>query len=258
MVIGIVVAVVVVIVGGLMIGRRRSTEASSVHNYRQTLSTLEQLQGRPRSQDQERPAGGAGAAGRPTAGIRRPRAAGQPVPPRPLPARPTRRSLAAMDHGPRHLGAPVLAVVIVAAVVGVILYVGARPHHTTPSAAHTTVTTNPPTTQQSTTTTTSLPARYTAVSTTTSSATYAPATTSYTLSVGASSGTCWMSVTDASGTTVWAHVVTAGAPHSISLSGKATVLIGAPTVATLEIDGVPAVLPTATQSPFTVTLVPAG
>lgn len=258
MVIGIVVAVVVVIVGGLMIGRRRSTEASSVHNYRQTLSTLEQLHGRPWNQDQERLARRTEAAGRQVADMRRPSAAGRPVPSRPLPARPTRRSLAAMDHGPRHLGAPVLAVVIVAAVVGVILYVGARPHRTTPSATRTTDTTSPPTTRQSTTTTTSLPARYTAVSTTTSSATYAPATTTYTLLVGASSGSCWMSVTDASGTTVWAQAVTAGAPHSISLSGKATVLIGAPTVATLEIDGVPAVLPTATQSPFTVTLVPAG
>ena len=235
MVIGIVVAVVVVLAGALLIGRRRTTEASSVHSYRQTLSTLEQLQGRPRSHGQ--PAG---------------------VPTRPLRPRPARRSLAVMDHGPRRLGAPVVAVAIVAVVVGVLLYVGARPHHATPSASRADRTTPTSSTQPPTTTTTSQPARYTAVSSTTSSATYAPATTSYTLTVGASSGNCWMDVTSASGTTVLAQSLTAGTTHPLTLSGKATILIGAPTVAVLEIDNVPAVLPAGAGAPFTVTIIPGG
>ncbi len=236
MVIGVVVAVVVVLVGVLVVGRRRTTEASSVHSYRQTLSTLEQLQGRPRNHSQ-------------AAGVGN----------RPLRPRPARRSLTVMDHGPRRLGAPVLAVAIVAVVVGVLLYVGAKPHHATPpaSASHTTDTTTTRTTQQ-TTTTTSQPARYTAVSSTTSSATYAPATTSYTLTVGASSGNCWMDVTSASGTTVLAQSLTAGTTHPLTLSGKATILIGAPTVAVLEIDNVPAVLPAGAGAPFTVTIIPGG
>lgn len=233
MVIGIVVAVVVVLAGALLIGRRRSADASSVHSYRQTLSTLEQLQGRPRGPGQ--PAG---------------------APTRPLRPRPARRSLAVMDHGPRRLGAPVLAVAIVAVVVGVLLYVGAKPRHPAPAVSHTTDTTT--TTTRQTTTTTSQPARYTAVSSTTSSATYAPATTSYTLTVGASSGSCWMDVTSANGTTVLAQSLTAGTTHPLTLSGKATILIGAPTVAVLKIDNVPAVLPAGAGAPFTVTIVPAG
>jgi hypothetical protein len=89
-------------------------------------------------------------------------------------------------------------------------------------------------------------------------ATYAPATTSYTLTVGASSGNCWMDVTSASGTTVLAQSLTAGTTHPLTLSGKATILIGAPTVAVLKIDNVPAVLPAGAGAPFTVTIIPGG
>lgn len=257
MVIGVVAAVAVVVAIAVLLGRRQSTETHSVKGYHQALSTLEHLQGSPRrdrvpvNRASERPASS-----------RRPDLAR--VPRRPLAppsGRRAQRSLSAMNHGSRRMGAPLLVVVVLAAVVGGLIYVGLRTHHTTPAASRTTDSTGGTSHHHSpgtTTTTTSLPARYTAVSTTTSSATYAPATTTYTLTVGATTGGCWMSVTEANGTTAMAQTLTAGSSRSFSLSGKTTILIGAPSVATVKIDNVAAVLPTGAQAPFTVTLVPAG
>ena len=126
-----------------------------------------------------------------------------------------------------------------------------HPRHTTlppRSQAHATSTT--------TSTTTALPAAYTAVSTGPSDATYAPATAAYSLSVGATSGNCWMSVTTQSGKTVFAQTLAPGTSSAIPLSGRATVLIGAPTVAALSVGGIPLQLPSGIVGPFTVTLVP--
>lgn len=267
-VIGIVAGVAVVVAGVVLLGRRRSTDSNSVRGYHQTLTTLQHLQGSPR-QDQglggsssgtpgatrTGPASESGALAR--ASRRPPLSAAPSGPPS---ARRTQRSLVAMNHGPRRLGAPVLALVILAAVIGAIVYVGVHSHHTTPTASHTTGSTTHTTHHRSgpTTTTTTAPARYVAVSTTTSSATYAPATTSYTLSVGASTGSCWMSVTKADGTAVLAQTFTAGSTRSVTISGKATILIGAPSVASLKIDGVPVVLPQGAMAPYTVTLAPAS
>lgn len=269
MVIGVVAGVAVVLAGVVLLGRRRSTEANSVRGYRQTLTTLQHLQGHPR---QDRPLSGTGSAAAGATGTgpasesgaiarasRRPPLAAPPS--GPPSARRAQRSLMAMNHGPRRLGAPVLALVILAAVIGAIVYVGVHSHHTTPTASHTTSSTTHAThhhTSAKTTTTTTAPARYVAVSTTTSSATYAPATSSYSLSVGASTGSCWMSVTKADGTAVLAQTFTAGSTRSVTISGRATILIGAPSVALLEIDNVPVVLPKGAQAPYTVTLAPAS
>lgn len=254
MVIGVVAAVAVVVAIAVLLGRRQSTETNSVKGYHQTLSTLEHLQGSTRrdrvpvNRAPERPASS-----------RRPDLAR--VPQRPLAppsGRRAQRSLSAMNHGSRRMGAPLIVVVVLAAIVGGLIYVGLRTHHPTPAASRRTDSTTHRHSPGTTTTTTSLPARYTAVSTTTSSATYAPATTTYTLTVGATTGGCWMSVTEANGTTAMAQTLTAGSSRSFSLSGKTTILIGAPSVATVTIDNVPAVLPTGARAPFTVTLVPAG
>lgn len=246
-VIGVVAAVAVVIAGVVLLARRQPTD--SVKGYRQTLSTLEHLQDRPPHDRTRSPEG---------SGTEPPWGPARPV--RPVPSgRRAQRSLAVMNHEPRRMGGPALVLVVLAAVVGAIVYVGVRGHHTTPSASKKTDTTGTSHHHRpapTTTTTTTQPARYKAVSTTTTSATYAPTTTTYTLTVGATSGSCWMSVTESNGTTVLAETLTPGTTHSLSVSGKTTILIGAPSVATIKIDAVPAVLPAGALAPFTVTLVP--
>jgi len=98
------------------------------------------------------------------------------------------------------------------------------------------------------------------VSATSSSATYTPSTasgsTAYSLLVGATTSDCWMSVTSSTGTTVLAQTFTPGATASVSLTGRATIVIGATPSAQLAIGGIPLVLPSGATSPFTVTLVP--
>lgn len=251
MVIGVLAGVAVLAAVAVLFGRRRGSEPHSVAGYRQTLDTLEHLRDRPRS---DRPRAQAD-----------PRAGSEPVarvPARPLPpssARRARRSLEVMNREPRRLGAPAAAVLLLAGVVGVLVYVGTRPHRATP-APSTTGTTAPAhhhhTSAPTTSTTTTLPAHYAPVATTTSSATYAPATTSYTLSVGATSGSCWMSVTGPNGTTVMTGTLTSGVTRSFTVSGDVTILIGAPSVASLAIDHVPVDLPAGAQAPFTVSLTP--
>lgn len=256
MAIGVVAAVALVVAGAVLLGRRRPTDAHSVKGYRQTLTTLEHLQGHPRHDRTS-----ATRAPEPAPRFD-PQARSMPRPPRSV--RRAQRSLEAMNRGPRHVGAPLLALVILVAVIGAIVYVGVRSHHAPSADSRTTDSTGNPTTHHhkssgsTTTTTTTLPSRYTAVNTTTSSATYAPATTSYTLSVGATTGRCWMSVTEANGTTLMAQTLTSGSTRSFTISGKATILIGAPSVARLKIDDVPAQLPDGALAPYTVTLVPAS
>lgn len=263
MVIGIVAAVAVVVAAVVLLGRRRSTEVHSVKGYRQTLSTLEHLQEHPRHERVPLSRGSDRLEGRSEGGSEARRDVVR-VPPRPMgpPAgRRAQRSLSVMNHGPRRMGAPIAVLALLVVLVGALLYIGLRSHPRTPAGSHATSTTvagHHRKTSAPTTTTTTLPAQYTAVTTTTNSATYAPATTTYTLVVGATSGSCWMSITNAQGTTVMAQALTAGSSQSFSLSGKASILIGAPTVAALKVDNVPVVLPSGAQAPFTVTLVPAG
>lgn len=262
MAIGVVAAVAVIVGGAVLFGRRRSTDTHSVRGYHETLATLEHLQGRSRHD--------------PEASLRSPPRS-QPArhrdPSRP-PSRPmgppsvrrTQRSLAAMNHEPRRWGAPMLVLVVLAAIVGAIAYVGVHSHNHSPASTPTTQSDGSAagthhhhtTGTSTTTTTTTLPARYTAVSTTTSSATYAPTAASYTLTAGATSGSCWLTVTEANGTTMLSQTLTSGSTRSLAISGKATILIGAPSVASLKIDNVPIVLPPGAQAPFTVTLVPAS
>ncbi len=261
MAIEVVAGVAVIVACVVLLGRRRPGDATSVRGYRDTLSTLEQLQGQPRQERAPR------TGSRPQAGSRTDMgrysglealgraSTGPPA----RSGRQSRRLMATLDREPRRLGAPILAVAILAAVVGAVLYVGLRAHHprSGPAGSATASHHHGPTGTTSTTSTT-LPARYTASNATTSSATYAPATTSYTLSLGATTGACWMDVTNAKGTTVLAQAITPGTTRPLTLSGQATVVIGAPSVAVLKIDGVPAGLPSGAQSPFTVTLTPAG
>lgn len=272
---------VLVVIASLLVRRRASRETQSVAGYRRALDVLGQVaegEHRPRQP-------GPGAPSGPGA----PRSALPERPDRMAPGRldgvlaqaPGRRSgvapdegsvrrdrsLLVMEHPARKLG-PTLAVsVVVVAVVGGAAYLIVRSHHSTrpPTQAATTgsrghtKTSHEPTTHKRAKrqTSTAPPSRYLASSSTGSSASYAPATSSYSLTVGASAGSCWMSVTSASGKTVLAQTFAPGASTTISLTGRSTVVLGAPKAARLEIDGAPVVLPNATGVPFTITISPA-
>jgi hypothetical protein len=176
------------------------------------------------------------------------------------------RSLLVMERPARRIGPSLAVLAVVAAAGGGAAYVVVRAHHTTrpPKQATTTSarrhTRHEPTKHERTTrgkATTTSPSRYLAASSTGSSATYAPATSTYSLTVGASTGACWMSVTSASGKMVLAQTFAPGASATVTLTGDATILLGAPKAARLSIDGAPVVLPSATAVPYTITLLPA-
>jgi hypothetical protein len=274
------VCVVLVVAVAVAVHRRGGREAQSVKGYRQALDVLGQVAGGERRVG-PRAAPGADApmpssGDRPVAwahdGLEEPgtddarrrstAAAGE--------ARGRRdHSLSVMERPARRLGASLAAVVVVLAVGGA-AYVVVRTRHPThrsahagsssspahartpsrsPTHAHATAGSSPPTT-------TRVPAQYTAVSSTSSSATYAPSASRYELTVGATTADCWMSVTSSTGTTVLAQTFTPGASSSLSLAGRATILLGAPRAAKLSIDGVPVVLPSGISGPYTVTLAP--
>jgi hypothetical protein len=251
--------------------KRGRWEARSVAGYRRTLDVLaglgddergaERDAGRARARRSDPAPGEGSGAGQGTSGTSGTsgtwHGAGQGT----SHGRSSIPSLVAMERPARRgmsIGALVAVLVLVVAGVGVFLAV--RPHHGTslpkkPARSRSHASSAP------TTPTTTLPSRYTAVSATGSSATYtpssAPGTGSYSLLVGATTSNCWMSVTSATGKTVLAQTFTPGATASVSLTGRSTIVIGAPGAAKLAIGGVPLVLPSGATSPFTVTLVPA-
>ena len=270
---------VLVVIASLLVRRRASRETQSVAGYRRALDVLGQVaegEHRPRQPGPGAPDGPWGSRSAPPerpgrmapgrldgvhteAAVRRSSVA----PDEGLARRD--RSLLVMEHPARKLG-PTLAVLVVAVAVGGAAYLIVRSHHSTRPPAQAasgsrgrTTTRHEPTTHKRAKkqTSTAPPSRYLASSSTGSSATYAPATSSYSLTVGASTGACWMSVTSASGKTVLAQTFAPGASATISLAGRSTVVLGAPKSASLEIDGAPVVLPSATGVPYTVTISPA-
>ncbi len=244
--------VVVAIAVAAAVRWRGARDAQSVAGYRQTLDVLGHLGGgdrRLRVRTSHEP-------DREERGPEDPRRGPDPAALRALDDRTGRRdrSLAAMDRPAHGLGVPLLALVLVLAVGGAAAYAVVRAHHAghphgQSAGSHGHGHTSAPTT--------TLPPRYTAVSTTSSSATYAPRSTAYSLTVGATTTACWMSVTSSTGTVVLEQTFAAGASASVSLSGRSSILIGAPKAAEISIGGVPVVLPSAVVGPLTVTLVPA-
>jgi len=253
--------IVAVVIVSAMVWRRRSTEAQSVAGYRQTLDVLGHLGGADRGVKSRPPGSGRvlrdAASEQSMSGVRadfddlgtparQPTGEQKDVPPR------RDRSLMVMDRPARRLGAPLAALALVLAAGGAAAYLVVRSHHVTPPAkqaksSHSHHRAPPATT---------LPARYTPVTSTASSATYAPATATYSLTLAATTSDCWMSVTSATGTIVLEQTFTAGATASLTLTGHATVVLGAPQSAKLAIGGVPVTLPNGMAGPFTVTFTP--
>ena len=251
--------VVLVSVAVSAVRRRRRDDAHSVEGYRHTLHTLEGLRSLPPAVErrvggtQADRHGGADAPGTPAAPVGPVRSRREVL------REPARdRSIRAMDRPQRRLGAAAALAVLVVAVVAAVVVVGLRSDHHTPPR---TASSSPPTTHaraHHSAPTTTLPASYTAESSTSTAATYRPASNAYSLQLGTTSGACWVSVTTAGGTTVFAATLTTGASKVLTVSGPATVVIGAPSVVAVSIDRVPVVLPTGFQAPFTMTLTPAA
>jgi Domain of unknown function (DUF4115) len=82
------------------------------------------------------------------------------------------------------------------------------------------------------------------------SATYAAPSSAYTVVIDASAQ-CWVMATDPStGHVVWTGTIAGGQSHALSVSGDLTVQLGAPTDASVTMNGQHVELPTGFRSPF--------
>jgi hypothetical protein len=176
------------------------------------------------------------------------------------------RAMSSINHRPRRLAAPAAAVAVVAVLVVVLVLTGShavapRPRHhagsssksTTPrvgsggrtTTAHTTSTTSPPVVVPQ--------------SSTARSATYAVSGSTFTLTFSATSGACWIDATSSiSGATLFTGTLEAGQQRSIAASGPVTVVLGAPTVMAVSVDGGAVALPSGFRTPFTMKFATAG
>ena len=90
------------------------------------------------------------------------------------------------------------------------------------------------------------------------SATYAVPSSSYTVVVGASAQ-CWVMATQgATGNVVWTGTVPAGGSQALPVAGTLVVELGAPSDASVTLDGKPVQLPAGFRSPFRLTFAAAG
>ena len=290
-----VVVLVVVAVAVALVRRPHGDDIHSVANYHHALGTLEHLSERigPQTVRPVRvvPMGQSGTTEQvvPPVPVRgtdefpdpdapivfddaRPVERGRPGGAEPTtPARTDRAqriALDSMNHRSRP-GTGVMVVVAVVVVFGALAIVGGQKSHNS-SRTHPTTTTRPagsgtttstvakptPTTR---TTPTTLPNQF--VATTTSSAgtaaTYTVPHTTFQITI-TGTGSCWVQVgSGATGATVWAGELSAGTVQNVPASGSTTVQFGTPTL-TLQVDGVPVVLPTSLRTPFVATFSPSA
>ncbi len=279
--IGIVVAVVVALVLVALalraVRRRGGGEAHSVEDYRHTMHTLSDIRARSTTrsvrvlgQQDEPPESQEVPVGQTSPPVFED--AGQRAPVSPSRDRRRRdRAMSTMNHRPRRIAAPVVVAVIVLAALVAVVVVGARSQHHKPSSnagvptsSPTTVTTRrarPPTRQTTTTTTTTtttVPARFVTVAATSLTATYHPPAATYTVTLSTKTSDCWVTVSSSSGTSIFSETMVPGQTKSLSVTGEATVTIGAPSVLAVTLDHEPVVLPTGYGTPFTMTLQPAA
>lgn len=254
-------------------------------DYRRTLDVLGHLRqpegaasaGPSGTEDPSSPEQGGGAQGRVRIGSSSPplvfgdESAGPPPTPRSRHERD--RALSIMQR-PAHRFGGVLGVVLLCLVIAaaLIAYAVVRTRHDTTAGlggghpagtAHASSPSTPASTGRKGATAhhrgsgaTTPPTRYTPSNATASSATYVPRRSEYTITLGALGAPCWVSVTSASGSTVLEQTFAPGASATVKLSGTSTLDIGAPKAVSLDIGGVPAVIPATAAGPFSVTLSP--
>jgi hypothetical protein len=278
-VIGIVVAVVVAVVLVALalraFFRRGGDEAHSVDNYRHTLHTLSDIQGRSTTrsvrvigQEDDPAAERVAAGGESSPPAFEDAALRPPVPP----ARDVRRrdrAMASMNHGPRRVAAPLAVGVVVLAALAAVVVVGARSQHHKPSSGTGAPSSSPTTTTRrarlparqtttTTTTTTTVPSRFVPLSATSLTATYRPPATTYSVTLATTTSECWVTVSSSSGASIYSETMSPGQTKALSVSGATTVIIGAPSALAVTVDHEPVVLPTGYGTPFTMTLQPAA
>ena len=288
-----VVVLVVVAVAVALVRRPHGDDIHSVANYHHALGTLEHLSERigPQTVRPVRvvPMGQSGTTEQvvPPVPVRgtdefpdpdapivfddaRPVERGRPGGAEPTtPARTDRAqriALDSMNHRSRP-GTGVMVVVAAIVVFGALAIVGSQKSHnsshtrttttTRPAGSGTTSTTVAKPTQTTRPTPTTLPNQF--VATTTSSAgtaaTYTVPHTTFQITI-TGTGSCWVQVgSGATGATVWAGELSAGTVQNVPASGSTTVQFGTPSL-TLQVDGVPVVLPTSLRTPFVATFSP--
>lgn len=176
------------------------------------------------------------------------------------------KALGSINHRPRRLAAPAMAVAVVSVLVVVLLLTGSHSvapprHHHVGSTGKSVNVPVPKTHGQpiASTTTTLPPSVSLPQSSTASAATYNVSGRNFSLSFVATSGQCWVDATNSSsGATLFAGTLQPGAQQSLNATGPVTVIIGAPTVLAVSVDGSQVALPAGFQTPFTMRFVTAS
>lgn len=266
----LVVVVVLVVLAMRAYLRRGGDEANSVDDYRHTLHTLSDIRSRSATRtvrvigaDESAPGdeevvGTTEGSVFEDAGLRAPLTA----------ARTGRhdRAMSAMNRRPRRMGAPVAVGVVVLILLAGVVAVGARSRHHTPTHSadaptSTTVVTShhsrSPANRTTSTTTTTAPTRFLPADATSVSATYRPPANVYSVTLATGTSQCWVTVSSATGASLLSTTLSPGEKKTLSVTGGAKVVIGAPSALRVTLDHEPVVLPTGYGTPFTMTLQPA-
>jgi Domain of unknown function (DUF4115) len=173
------------------------------------------------------------------------------------------KAMVSINHRPRRLAAPAAAVAGVIVLVAVLLLTGthsvAPSHHHHTASTKKSVTKPAPTTLGSQTTSpTTAPPPTVALpqSSTSSTATYVESAGTFSLSFAATSGPCWVDATNSTtGATVFAGTLQPGKNQAVNVTGPLTVIIGAPSVLAVAVNGSPVALPSGFETPFTMMFV---
>jgi len=200
------------------------------------------------------------------------------IPPAPPESGHRDKAMSAINHRPRRLAAPAMAVAGVTVLIVVLLVTGShsvaprhhgntgsRVHSHTPTStphrkkAETTPGSTPNSTPGSSAPVTAPPTVSAPQSSTASAATYQVADAGFTLSLSATSGACWVDATNAtSGAPYFVGTLEPGQPHSFTATSPVSVVIGAPTLLAATVDGAPVQLPPGFRTPFTMNFVAAA
>lgn len=297
---GIVAAVVVVALTITLLTRRVAhDDVHSVEGYHRSLHTLESIKTHPVLPEREAEPGPVAKPAYPESAVRlagvpsarltdRPPSAVPPVSLRAMaepdvpvafeddgsPAAPilppgsNRRDKAMLtiNHRPRRLAAPAMALAAVSALIVVLVVTGSHTvapprHHETGSGSAKGKTSSPaahppPTPSATTTPSTQPPAVSLPQQSTTRNATYDVSSNDFALNLTATAGACWVDVTNStSGTMYFEGVLEPGAQQALDVSGAVTVVVGAPTVFGASVNGTTVALPAGFQTPFTMNFV---
>lgn len=185
------------------------------------------------------------------------------------------KAMHGIDRRPRRLAAPAAAVAAVTVLIVLLLVTGnhkvpprhgpkavtTSTHQTHHSSTATTIAkrTHQPTHHHAAVTTTTVPVVSLPHSGSAQSAVYAVRPVTYTLAMSATTSQCWVSVTQAgSGTVLFTGVLNPTQTQTLTVTGAAALVVGAPNAFAANIDGTAVSFPFGYQAPFTMQFLPAG